>query len=106
MSPIHDITATTPTVVPPCVLPNGERDILRDNLGVQDETGGSSSDARGMKHFAGSPVLRSLATSTTPPAGRQQDHGSKIGGAVLCEGHVGDDNGGGLRTRVEVTDRS
>ena len=64
MSPIHDITATTPTVVPPCVLPNGERNILRDNLGVQ------------------------------------------VDGARLCEGHGGDENGGGLRTRVEVTDRS
>ena len=64
MSPIHDIAATTPTVVPPCAFPNGERGVLRGDLGVQ------------------------------------------VDGAVLCEGHGGDDNGGGLRTRVEVTDRS
>jgi len=106
MSPIHDITATTPTVVPPYVLPNGERGVLRGDLGVQVEAGGSSSGARWMKRFAGSPVLRPLATSTTTPAGCPQDHGSKIDGATLCAGHVGDDNGGGLRTRVEVTDRS
>ena len=74
--------ATTPMVVPPCVLRFAEIDVLRG--GVVVDVKPSTRWMRGGSNTA----LASFSRAS------KQDHGSSI-----------EDNGGGLRTRVEVTDR-
>ena len=80
-------TATTPMVVPPCVLRFAEIDVLRGGVVV----GGLESCSRWTRGGSANAPKTALASFFRAS---KQDHGSSI-----------EDNGGGLRTRVEVTDR-
>lgn len=82
MMSVHNIAVTTPKVVPPCVA-----DVLRGGVVAGGHAGG---------HAAGTPSTRWLKpvlfTSLGSNTGEQLDH---AGGSSI-------QNGGGLRTRVEV----
>ena len=76
--------ATTPMVVPPCVFEG----VLRGGVVVAGDIKPSTRWTRGASANATEPVLAAFTQ-----AGVKQDHCSSI------------NNGGGLRTRVEVTHR-
>lgn len=79
--------ATIPMIVPPYAFEG----VLRGGVVVAH---GIRSCTRWTRGGAASPALASFTTGGFATAGAKQDHCSR------------DDNGGGLRTRVEVTDRS
>ncbi len=90
VSHIHRFAETTPRAVPSCVLPFADSDGLRG--GFAD---GVLAGPRWMKLVGLSSLTQACCV--------RRGHGSTIVGA--SEAGSSEDSGGGLRTRVEVTDR-